>query len=526
MEYENTGAIDKNHNQDAACAVCEYEEENSKIYTEWGRYGSCSTEGHVKVYEGLVMANSYSRYKGENVCVDIERGVHAGNHYDQNSNHNGGELYTTEVEQGAANEEWYPNNIELGCTVCATPTDKAVYTRWGSRTCPTGSTRMYEGFMAASHGHQSGGGYNTLCLTENSHAPPGATTNDNNGNRLYGMEYHNTGSVDKSHDVDAACAVCQHDSATYTFTEWGRYVDGLGYLEGCSQGFVKVYTGLVMSNHYGHQKSESVCVDMERGGHAASSSSSQDGGMLYTTEVEQGASHEDWYPNNIEVGCTVCSNGIAPPSKSPTPAPPPTPITWVLAMKLAGGSKRFEYDSHYWSDSTTYRPDSTDMSNGDAKLEAYNTKKFSEVKICVGTTENCYEYDLKKSYNSAAELFNGNFERTTDMDKAKFTNLWLGSSGSDYDYYWSGTGGGRCGMQRPGFNTQCHDHNHARWGYCVNLPGQGCQESDNSDADSAIGIGLNMQNHPGEMNAGFGEYFIHGRSPDKYNNMQVWMFLQ
>merc|ERR1719162_51848 len=79
MEYENTGAIDKNHDMDAACAVYEYEEENSKIYTEWGRYGSCSTEGHVKVYEGLVMGNKYHNYKGENVCVDIERGYHAEN---------------------------------------------------------------------------------------------------------------------------------------------------------------------------------------------------------------------------------------------------------------------------------------------------------------------------------------------------------------------------------------------------------------------------------------------------------------
>lgn len=323
MEYQNTGTLDKNHDQDAACAVCEYDAKNAEIYTEWGRYGSCSTEGHVKVYEGLVMSNAYNNQKGENVCVDMEREVHAGNHYDQNSNHDGALLYTSEVESGSAHEEWYPSNIEVGCTVCAAPTDNAIYTRWGSRTCPSGSTLMYEGFMAASHGHQHGGGYNTLCLTEHSHAPPGASTSDHNGNRLYGMEYKNTGAIDKNHDQDAACTVCRHDTATYTYTEWGRYVDGLGLDEGCSEGFAKVYAGLVMSNHYGHYKSESLCVDMERSAHEGSSDGGNGGGMLYTSEVESGSSHEDWYPHNIEVGCTVCSNGVAPPSKSPTPAPPP-----------------------------------------------------------------------------------------------------------------------------------------------------------------------------------------------------------
>lgn len=384
---------------------------------------------------------------------------------------------------------------------------------------------MYEGFMAASHGHQHGGGYNTLCLTEHSHAPPGASTSDHNGNRLYGMEYKNTGAIDKNHDQDAACAVCRHDTATYTYTEWGRYVDGLGLDEGCSEGFAKVYAGLVMSNHYGHYKSESLCVDMERAAHEGSSDGGNGGGMLYTSEVESGSSHEDWYPHDIEVGCTVCSNGVAPPSKSPTPAPPPTPVNWILAMKLAGGSQRFEYNSHYWTDTSTYREDSTDMSTGDAKLDAYNTQSFSKVKLCVGTTELCYSYDLGQTYSNAAKLFNGNFKRTTNMDKRKFTDLWLSPGSPDYDHYWSGTGGGTCDMQRPGFNTQCHGHNHARWGYCVNAPSNSCQPNDDQDADSAIGIGLNNQNHPREINAGFGSYFINGRSPDQYNKKQVWVFL-
>jgi hypothetical protein len=296
MEYENTGTIDKNHDGDAACAVCA-PPTKGHIYTEWGRYGSCSTTGHVKVYEGLIMSSHYNEYKSESVCVDIERAVHAGS---STSNDDGGRLYTTEMEEGSSHESWYPHNIELGCTICAAPSNKAVYTRWGSRSCPTGSTKMYEGFIAGSHHSHHGGGYNYLCMTEHSAAPPGANTHDNNGELLYGVEYHNTGSVDKNHGHDAACAVCQHDAAPYTFTQWGRYGS-------CTNGFEKVYEGLIMSDWYTHYKTESICVDMERAAHAGSSSGTQSQGILYTSEMEGGSAHEEWYPHDIELGCTVCA---------------------------------------------------------------------------------------------------------------------------------------------------------------------------------------------------------------------------
>ena len=69
------------------------------------------------------MGSRYGQRKSESVCVDMERAVHAGNELynggPSNRNHNGGFLCTTEVEQGAAHEGWYPSNTEVGCTVCA-----------------------------------------------------------------------------------------------------------------------------------------------------------------------------------------------------------------------------------------------------------------------------------------------------------------------------------------------------------------------------------------------------------------------
>ena len=112
MEYQNTGAIDKNHDGDAACAVCRHATAVA-TYTEWGRYGSCSTAGHTLLYTGVVMANYYTQYKSESVCVDFERAVHAENSW---SSHNGGRLYTSEMESGSSHEGWYAHDNELGCT--------------------------------------------------------------------------------------------------------------------------------------------------------------------------------------------------------------------------------------------------------------------------------------------------------------------------------------------------------------------------------------------------------------------------
>jgi hypothetical protein len=297
MEYLNTGAIDKNHHHDAACAVCEYDQQDAEIYTEWGRYGSCSTEGHVKVYEGLVMANYYTQYKGEHVCVDMERAAHAAS---SSGHQSSGRLYTTEMEGGSSHEGWYPHDLEVGCTVCATPTKNAVYTRWGHKSCPTGSTKMYDGMIANSAHNHHGGGYNYLCMTKHSQAPPGASTGSQNGNLLYGTEYHDTGVMNKNHDRDAACVVCQHDTAAAIMTQWGRFGS-------CTNDMEKVYDGLVMAEYHGNYASDNICVDMEREYHEGDDGHNRDGARLWTTEMFSGASNEEWYPNYIEVGCTVCA---------------------------------------------------------------------------------------------------------------------------------------------------------------------------------------------------------------------------
>jgi hypothetical protein len=65
--------------------------------------------------------------------------------------------------------------------------------------------------MAGEHYTHIGGGHQYLCMHPQPQWQPGISNGDQNGNLLYGTEYQNqgTGTGNKNHDKDAACAVCQ-----------------------------------------------------------------------------------------------------------------------------------------------------------------------------------------------------------------------------------------------------------------------------------------------------------------------------
>jgi hypothetical protein len=230
-------------------------------------------------------------------------------------NDNGGLLYTTEMEAGAADEGKYPKNGEVGCAVCSTSEVQGqVFPRWGARQCPDGAIKLYEGFISGANSGHSGGGANYLCMHSSPERPQGYSTANNNGALLYGTEYQNTGSNDKNHDLDAACVMCARPDASETYTQWGRQT--------CTDGHHTEYSGLVMGAHWKHYKAESICVDYAREPHAKSSAANHNGALLYTTETESGSTNENQYPPNKEVGCAVCS---VRKTWSPPPPPPPSP---------------------------------------------------------------------------------------------------------------------------------------------------------------------------------------------------------
>jgi hypothetical protein len=305
-EYQETGAVDNQVDQDAACAVCEHPMA-SNVYVQWGRT-DCSTD-HQTLYDGIIMATYYTQQRSTNICVDMEFAAHPGS---SGSDEQGALLYSSEMESGgsawtdgASDESMYPPNRELACALCAPKTvGNAVYTRWGHRSCPETSARVYEGFMSSAKSTNcgktscEGGGANFICMHNMPQWPEGYNNGDHNGNRLWGVEYRNTGAVDANNHQDAACVVCETQNIAYV--QWGRQT--------CSNGHVTHYNGLVMAYSHTQWKSSYVCVDWLRDSHPTSYTKENEwAGFLYTTEMESGSADEKLYPTNREVGCVVCS---------------------------------------------------------------------------------------------------------------------------------------------------------------------------------------------------------------------------
>ena len=175
-----------------------------------------------------------------------------------------------------------------------------MYEHWGSRTCGTHATRLYEGFMAAPYYSNQGGGSNYLCMHPDPTWPNGAGNADNsdtNQARLYGVEYE---SVSSATNRDAACAMCM-TNATDVYVQWGR--------TSCTNGHVTEYWGLIMAqSHSGQYRTTFVCVDTKQENRMSGSTGDHDGALLYRTEFEShGATNNQQYPANWDVACAVCS---------------------------------------------------------------------------------------------------------------------------------------------------------------------------------------------------------------------------
>jgi len=111
-EYQNTGAIDKNHDKDAVCAMCAV---TGNTFTQWGR-DKCPDD-HRTEYKGVVMASHYSQQPSEYVCVDLERAYMTNG---QEGNHDGALWYTTEFQTGSLPSSNFKNDAEVSCAVCST----------------------------------------------------------------------------------------------------------------------------------------------------------------------------------------------------------------------------------------------------------------------------------------------------------------------------------------------------------------------------------------------------------------------
>ena len=106
--------------------------------------------------------------------------------------------------------------------------------------------------MASSYYTHNGGGANYICMHPTPTFPSGYSNGSQQGNLLYGVEYENQGSSagNRNSNQDAACVVCQHNSLTQFYIQWGRKT--------CTNGHSTEYSGLIMSTFYTQQKSDNI----------------------------------------------------------------------------------------------------------------------------------------------------------------------------------------------------------------------------------------------------------------------------
>lgn len=176
-----------------------------------------------------------------------------------------------------------------------------VYTRWGRKTCRSGTTLLYEGVMGGSHYTHAGGGSNHLCMPLN--PIYSKTINGNQGySYVYGIEYEMNAHAPlfpkNLHDHEAVCAVCHAESR-------GSHVM-IPARNACPSGWTLEYHGYLMSAHISHKRSEFICVDSapeaRQGTHV-----NLNGGLLYVVESHCGSLPCLPYKQGAELTCAVCT---------------------------------------------------------------------------------------------------------------------------------------------------------------------------------------------------------------------------
>ncbi len=127
------------------------------------------------------------------------------------------------------------------------PTSGSIFTHWGSRTAPAGTTVLYSGFGYASHGSHSG----TLAPLILQSGDPGPTDNASNG-FLYPIGTAGVTPPGIASSVFLQGSVCFSEKPTFTL--WGGHTP--------PSGWTALYLGYALGPHYTTQGPQGpLCVD-------------------------------------------------------------------------------------------------------------------------------------------------------------------------------------------------------------------------------------------------------------------------
>jgi hypothetical protein len=173
---------------------------------------------------------------------------------------------------------------------------------------------------------------------------------------------------------------------------------------------------------------------------------------------------------------------------------------WMMAMKATRGTT-FNYGANYWTTTNTLNPTQTNINDGDAKFESFNTFQSKDVMaVWPDLTANSGCFSVSRGhiwlqnnfYNSGQRIALPTFFNSVDryflQDANNFCGVGQFSRQTDVRFY--------------GFNYRNNPGNQrTRWGFGWNENGGGVYPNGNMDSDDVFGgIGMNY----GSYSAGDG----------------------
>ena len=177
------------------------------------------------------------------------------------------------------------------------------YTRWGKTTCPTGTRRLYEGFVAGSEWTQAGSA-SFLCLHESPQFLETTPGLQEGRGRIHATEYEPRASPPAFTNIyrhDAPCAVCYAPTRNAQIMIPARTT--------CPDTWTREYYGYLMADKSeGHHSGEvPACVDVNAESVAGSSGYNTLRSQFFFIEITCTGTVCPPYFNGAEIACVVCT---------------------------------------------------------------------------------------------------------------------------------------------------------------------------------------------------------------------------
>ena len=97
-------------------------------------------------------------------------------------------------------------------------------------------------------------------------------------------------------------------------------------------------------------------------------------------------------------------------------------------MKIDGNNETFAYNSAFWSNKETFQPNSLTLDNGEAKLAAYWTLPFTELRLGMKVSGTTKWITINYSGSSLYSLIADGQYRRTNVGKSTWRSLLSRSS--------------------------------------------------------------------------------------------------